>query len=152
MLLNGGISRRDMLAASGTGLGVLGLAGLLAGESKAASVGTNPLAPKVAHFPAKAKHVIHLFMNGGPSQVDTFDPKPALDEAPRPDSRRRAGPEDRAQDRRAVQVAVQRSRSTGSRGIEVSEIFPEVGVVHRRHLRHPLDAHEHPEPRAGVCC
>src|SRR5207248_4434153 len=39
----------------------------------------NPLAPKKPHFAPKAKHVIHLFMNGGPSQVDTFDPKPALD-------------------------------------------------------------------------
>ena len=39
----------------------------------------NPLAPKQPHFPATAKRVIHLFMNGGPSHVDTFDPKPALD-------------------------------------------------------------------------
>ncbi len=38
----------------------------------------NPLAPRQPHFPAKAKHVIHLFLNGGPSHVDTFDPKPAL--------------------------------------------------------------------------
>ena len=68
-------TRRQLLARSGTGLGMLGLAGILADEAQAA----NPLAPKVAHFPAKAKHVIHLFMNGGPSQVDTFDPKPALE-------------------------------------------------------------------------
>src|SRR5947208_3487898 len=78
MLRDFGISRREMLQRSGTGLGVLGLAGLLANETKAASTSTNPLAPKVAHFTPKAKHVIHLFMNGGPSQVDTFDPKPEL--------------------------------------------------------------------------
>src|SRR4051794_18719710 len=79
MLRNLAFSRREMLQRTGTGLGVLGLAGLLADQAKAApSAGTNPLAPKVAHFPAKAKHVIHLFMNGGPSQVDTFDPKPEL--------------------------------------------------------------------------
>ena len=74
------ISRREMLARSGTGLGILGLAGLLAdgrGLTPPAR-GSNPLAPKPPQFPAKAKHVIHLFMNGGPSQVDTFDPKPAL--------------------------------------------------------------------------
>jgi hypothetical protein len=40
---------------------------------------TDPMAPKAPHFPAKAKHVVHLFMNGGPSHVDTFDPKPMLD-------------------------------------------------------------------------
>src|SRR4051812_19757681 len=73
------LSRRELLARTGTGLGVLGLAGLLADQAKAdAGNASNPLAPKVAHFPAKAKHVIHLFMNGGPSQVDTFDPKPEL--------------------------------------------------------------------------
>src|SRR5213596_3459375 len=71
-------TRRQLLLRSGTGLGMLGLAGILAEEARAASA-TNPLAPKVAHFPAKAKHVIHLFMNGAPSQVDTFDPKPALE-------------------------------------------------------------------------
>src|SRR5262245_36212754 len=73
-----GVSRRELLQRTGTGLGVLGLAGLLADEAKVAAKSANPLAPKVAHFPPKAKHVIHLFMNGGPSQVDTFDPKPEL--------------------------------------------------------------------------
>ena len=79
-----GLSRREMLGRVGTGLGVLGLAGLLADadELQAAAppvpAGKNPLAPKKPHFQARAKHIIHLFMNGGPSQVDTFDPKPAL--------------------------------------------------------------------------
>src|SRR5262245_35687335 len=59
------------------GLGTLALAGLLEGETQAASV--NPLAPRQPHFPGKAKRVVHLFMNGGPSHVDTFDPKPMLD-------------------------------------------------------------------------
>src|SRR5579859_3734388 len=76
MLPEFGLSRREMLQRTGTGLGMLGLAGLLSNETKAAS--TNPLAVKVPHFKPKAKHVIHLFMNGGPSQVDTFDPKPEL--------------------------------------------------------------------------
>src|SRR5450631_3462054 len=74
------ISRRDMLARSGTGLGLLGLAGILgdAGLLGAAAPDRNPLATRPTHFPAKAKHVIHIYLNGGPSQIDTFDPKPLL--------------------------------------------------------------------------
>lgn len=68
------LSRRDMLARCGTGLGMIGLANVLAADTPAVS----PLAPRTPHFPARAKHIIHLYMNGGPSQVDTFDPKPAL--------------------------------------------------------------------------
>ena len=72
-------SRREMLARMGTGLGTLGLASLLAGESAADGGGLgNPLATRPPHFAPRAKRVIHLYMNGGPSQVDTFDYKPAL--------------------------------------------------------------------------
>jgi hypothetical protein len=71
------LSRRELLHRGGMGMGALGLASLLGGESGAAT-SVNPLAPKAPHFAAKAKRVIHLFMNGGPSHVDTFDPKPAL--------------------------------------------------------------------------
>ena len=79
-----GLTRRETLQRMGTGLGVLGLAGLLAdqgalGIEAGSSVSDKPLAPRAPHFQPRAKHVIHLFMNGGPSQVDTFDPKPALD-------------------------------------------------------------------------
>jgi len=76
------VSRREMLGRAGVGMGMLGLqtllgdSGLLAAEAKTDS--TNPLAPKAPHFAPKAKRVIHLFANGGPSQVDTFDPKPEL--------------------------------------------------------------------------
>src|SRR5205809_7776298 len=79
------LTRRDLLRRSGMGFASLGLAslmaaeGLLAPEANAAATGSiNPLSPRGPHFPAKAKRVIHLFMNGGPSHVDTFDPKPAL--------------------------------------------------------------------------
>ncbi len=76
------ISRREALCRCGSGMGMLGLAGLLCDGSaphvSAADDYRNPLAPRPPHFPAKAKHVIHLFMNGGPSHVDTFDPKPLL--------------------------------------------------------------------------
>ncbi|MCA9135041.1 MAG: DUF1501 domain-containing protein, partial [Planctomycetales bacterium] len=73
------ISRRQVLSRIGSGFGMLGLAGLLQNEllaqtARAAATAIGP-AP---HFPAKAKRVIVLFMSGGPSQVDTFDPKPML--------------------------------------------------------------------------
>lgn len=75
-----GMTRREMLSRTGTGLGMLGLAGVLAADDGAAQSNraVNPLAAKSPHFPAKAKHVIHVYLNGGPSQVDTFDPKPLL--------------------------------------------------------------------------
>src|SRR5687768_11033235 len=79
-----GFTRRELLRRSGMGFGMLGLAGVLAdgGLLTSSAQGEeeykNPLSPKQPHFAAKAKRVIHLFMNGGPSHVDTFDPKPAL--------------------------------------------------------------------------
>src|SRR5215211_2858675 len=66
-------SRRDLLMRSGVGFGALALTDLLQADSP------NPLAPKKPHFAPKARRVVHLFMNGGPSHVDTFDPKPLLD-------------------------------------------------------------------------
>jgi hypothetical protein len=75
-------SRRAFLRRAGNGFGLLALAGLLDRQGlRAADTGPplNPLAPKPPHFPARAKAVIWLFMNGGPSQVDTWDYKPELD-------------------------------------------------------------------------
>ena len=76
-------SRRDFLQRAGNGFGSLALAGLLAQEGRLAHAATgnglNPLAPRRGHFPGKAKSVIWLFMNGGPSQVDTWDYKPELE-------------------------------------------------------------------------
>ncbi|WP_146429349.1 DUF1501 domain-containing protein [Blastopirellula retiformator] len=74
-------TRRQWLARCGGGAGLLGLATLLQGEGLLAADTTalNPLAPKQSHFPAKAKRVIWIFVNGGPSQVDTWDYKPGLD-------------------------------------------------------------------------
>lgn len=71
-------TRRQMLSHMGTGLGLLGLAPLLADDSRSASGDTHPLAPKTPHFKPRARRIIHIYLNGGPSQVDTFDPKPAL--------------------------------------------------------------------------
>ena len=74
------LTRREMLTRSGMGLGTLGLAGLLADAetSSANALTLRPLALRPSHFPARVKRVVHFFLNGGPSQVDTFDPKPML--------------------------------------------------------------------------
>ena len=71
------ISRREALKSTAVGFGSLALASLLADQSIAVP-NESPLAPKPPHFPARAKRIIFLFMVGGPSQVDTFDPKPLL--------------------------------------------------------------------------
>lgn len=70
-----GVSRRDLLSRMGAGFGGLALAALLAEETTAAD---RPLAPKAPHFTPRAKRVLHIYLNGGPSQIDTWDPKPLL--------------------------------------------------------------------------
>jgi hypothetical protein len=107
-------------------LGALALAdlmsrtGVLASSVRAADA-VNPLAPRGAHFGAKVKHVIHLFMNGGPSQVDTFDPKPKLAEY--------AGkslPMENLRTERKTGAAFPtpyKFKKHGQSGIEVSELF-----------------------------
>src|SRR5438105_7500787 len=72
------LSRRELLCKCGMGMGALALTNLLAQSGLASTAPINPLSPKSPQFPGKAKRIIHLFMNGGPSQVDTFDPKPML--------------------------------------------------------------------------
>ena len=74
------VSRRDALVRGSMGMGMLGLAALLGDEVRGAPAYANPLEPREPHFPAKAKRVIHLFMNGGPSQIDTFAHTPKLAE------------------------------------------------------------------------
>ncbi len=77
-------SRREWLRRAGCGFGAVAASALLAGWAKGESVlaagmdQTNPLAPKPTHFAPKVKRVVYLYMDGGPSQVDTWDPKPLL--------------------------------------------------------------------------
>ena len=78
------LDRRELLRRAGCGAGILGLAALLRDEGLlaqdiATEAGSDPLAPKPSHFPASAKNVIWLFVNGGPSHVDTWDYKPELE-------------------------------------------------------------------------
>jgi hypothetical protein len=119
------LTRRELLARAGMGMASLGLAGLLASETDAAPLSADravsPLAPRKPHFPGKAKRVIHLFMNGGPSHVDTFDPKPALTKwAGKPLPRnlrteRRTG---------AAFPSPFTFARYGKNGLEISDIFP----------------------------
>jgi hypothetical protein len=118
------LSRRELLQRSGLGLGALGLAGLLSDEGGLAAAtpgASSPMAPRAPHFPARARHVIHIFCNGGPSHVDTFDPKPAL--------ARYAGkslPIENLKTERKTGAAFPspfRFRPYGESGIEVSELF-----------------------------
>lgn len=117
------ISRRQALASAGTGLGLLGLHALMAEEIAAGTVVEgSPLAPRPPHFPAKARRIIHIFLNGGPSQVDTFDPKPLLekyDGKPLPS-------ENKLSTERQTGAAMASPYSFakyGQSGIEVSDIF-----------------------------
>jgi hypothetical protein len=114
--------RREALRIMGAGFGMVGLADLLHSEA-----GRGPLNAKPPHFPAKAKHVIFLFLNGGVSQVDTFDPKPALikhDGEPMPGPKIKT---DRASGN--LMRSPFQFRKRGRSGIEVSEIFPAVGEL-----------------------
>jgi hypothetical protein len=109
---------------------MVGLAGLLgdelAGVARAETGYQNPMAPKIAHFPAKAKRVIHIFANGGASHLDTFDPKPLLakyagKELPTPNlpTERKTG---------ASFPSPFKFAKRGECGTEVSELFQHVGA------------------------
>ena len=106
------------------GFGALALGPLLGSAASANPGNSNPLLPKEPHFPAKAKHVIQLFMNGGPSHVDTFDPKPTLEKY--------AGqqlPTGNLKTERPTGAALPspfKFQKYGQSGIEVSELFSEV--------------------------
>ena len=114
------MSRREVLARTAAGFGMLGLAGVCeADQQPLDSVGSkDPLSPKHSHFKARSKHVIFLFMNGGPSHVDTFDPKPEL--------KKQAG-KPGANGRGKYMPSPFAFSRQGESGIEVSELYPHVG-------------------------
>jgi hypothetical protein len=123
------VSRREMLTRAGTGFGALALAGMMADDSRlpAAPLGSQPLAPRSPHFPAKAKRVVHLFMNGGPSQVDTFDPKPLLEKY-----HGKPLPELTLRTERKTSGAFKspfKFQKYGQSGIEVSELFAKTAAA-----------------------
>src|SRR5262245_3963362 len=73
-------TRRDMLLRSGAGFGALALSYLLRARPLLADPPANPVAARPPHFAARAKSVIFLFMEGGPSHIDLFDPKPLVNQ------------------------------------------------------------------------
>jgi hypothetical protein len=119
------LSRRAMLRTSGLGIGWLGAASLLANAQAPTLAGAVPttLAARPPHFPPRARAVIHLFANGGPSHLDTFDPKPAL-----ATYAGRAIPGTLKTERRtgAALPSPFTFKRHGQSGLEVSELFPSV--------------------------
>jgi hypothetical protein len=124
-------TRRHFLQRFASGFGTVALAHLLAREDAGATE-VNPLAPRKPHFEAKAKAVILLFMQGGPSHLETFDPKPMLkklDGQPLPASF--ADSRLRLQFMKASDGKLMASplafRRCGKSGLEISEVFPRLG-------------------------
>ena len=119
-----GLSRRRMLQTSAVGFGWLAASALLA-QTGATAAAVDPMAPKRSHFAPRAKRVIFLLMKGGPSQVDTFDPKPLLD---RDDGKPYPGQKPRVQF--APTSTLLKSpwsfKNYGESGLPVSELFPHV--------------------------
>lgn len=122
------ITRRESLRRMGAGFGSLGLAGVAAADIAAAQSGGSPLAPRPPHFAPRAKHVIQLFMPGGPSQVDTFDYKPQIEKY--------RGQRPQLVDRKSLRNTKNGLfpspfgfRQYGQCGKWVSDIFPQVGEL-----------------------
>jgi len=121
------LSRREFLTRTGLGVGSLALCDLVGGSAHgeaAPPAVAGPLAPKAPHFRPRAKYLIHLFMNGGPSHVDTFDPKPAL---ARFNGQRPPAANIRTERSTAgLMMSPFRFDRHGQSGLEISEIFPRV--------------------------
>src|SRR6185295_13443826 len=126
------LNRRQMLRKFANGFGLLGLAGLFAEDFIADALAdvapsTNPLSLKPPQFPAKAKRVIFLFMSGGPSHVDTFDPKPRLardNGQPLPFEK----PKLERTKTGNILASPYAFQKHGQAGIEISELFPHLAT------------------------
>ena len=127
-----GQTRREYVWQMGGGFAGLALSSLLAEDGFAFGreekvVGSSPLAAKKQHIPAKAKACIFLMMNGGPSQVDTFDPKPTLEKfagQPLPDGKKFINSGGRKVG--FLTPSFRKFRPGGKSGLPVSDFFPEV--------------------------
>jgi hypothetical protein len=126
-------TRREFLLRAGGGFGMIALTALLAEEGRladAAEIAGNPLAPRRPHYPARARSVIFLFMSGGPSHLEMFDPKPELRRLqgePLPAS---FGPvvTRRHVDRNRLLAPRCTFRKHGESGIEVSDLLPNLAT------------------------
>jgi uncharacterized protein (DUF1501 family) len=126
-------SRRDMLRRAGLGFGSWALLDLLARDGLLAASGRGdkppgpPLAANAPHFPAKAKSVIFLFMQGGPSHIDTFDPKPLLRELhgkPLPESAAKGLQLQFTKSDASVLGSPQTFKRCGHSGLEIADTYP----------------------------
>lgn len=122
----GELGRRDFIYRFGRGLGSVALSSLLCQEGLLSKVeaSSNPLAPKPPHLPGKAKSCIFLFMFGGPSQMDTFDPKPALAQYHGTPVNRIYG----TMEKRIYVGSPFKFSRHGKSGMEISEIFPHLAT------------------------
>jgi hypothetical protein len=131
-------TRRQFLNRFGMGFGALSLASLLEVPRAAAAASLSPLAPRPSHFPGTAKRVIHILAPGGPSHIETWDPKPALAKHAGKDVPEIGG----------IPLPQQYSFSRrGKSGIEVSELFPKIGesideIAVIRSMKTDIPAHE----------
>jgi hypothetical protein len=135
------ISRRELLQRCGMGFGAWALADLLS-QTSAQAATRDPLLPHAAHFTAKAKRVIHIFMNGGPSHVDTWDPKPMLEKYAGKEIPGGALPTERKTG--AALPSPFKFRKYGQSSIEVSDLFrrtaesiDEIAVIRSMHADVP---------------
>ncbi len=122
-------SRRRFFRDCAGGIGTIALSQLLTGEGRAAAP-ADPLAPKPPHFPAKAKNVIFLFMEGGPSQLDLFDPKPELEKwhgKPLPPEMTKGLRLAFTKPNAAVLASPRKFTPYGKSGIEFSDYIPNIG-------------------------
>ncbi len=126
-------SRRNFLQNCAGGVGIFALADLLTAEGLTAASAlpnVSPLAPKIPHFPPKAKHVIFMFMEGGPSQFELFDEKPALQKY-----NGQSLPPSLTKDLKlafikptaAVMASQYKFQPNGKSGVELSELLPQLG-------------------------
>jgi hypothetical protein len=114
------LSRRELLKTTSCGFGALAFAGLFGKVAKAA-VDSNPLAARQPHFAPKAKRVIFMFNQGGPSHVDTFDHKPALE---RDDGKSPSSTGNYKAGNRKLMKSPFAFSPSGSSGLPISELFP----------------------------
>jgi Protein of unknown function (DUF1501) len=119
------LTRREMLLRCANGFGAVAFAGLFMSEAPAA--GTDPMTPRPPHYRARARSVIFLYMDGGPSQMDTFDPKPRLDREHGQPIRTRVEPT-QFNNIGTVLKSPWRFRRYGQSGIPVSDLFPHVAA------------------------
>jgi hypothetical protein len=120
--INAPITRRQLLRQSAGGFGALALAGLLAPSAQAAA---DPRQPRMLHHAPKARNVIFLYMDGGPSQVDTFDPKPRLQAEHGQPFKMKMEPT-QFNDNGLTLGSPWKFARHGQSGIDVSELFPHV--------------------------